>query len=181
MKNYFADYVTRLIDSGKKVSHEKISEALDRLLQDETRRERLKVPSDVNWKYVEWCYPPIIQSGGKYDLRPSASSNEQNLHAGTVVCAFGTRYKSYCSNVARTILINPEKVHYVIKKTKEDNYSFLVELQSYLFTLLVSGAACNEIYNKVVSYIRQKKPELVTHFVKNCGFGVLNQIILDWS
>jgi nucleosome binding factor SPN SPT16 subunit len=59
---------------------------------------------------TEWCYTPIIQSGGKYDLRPSAVSDESPLHDGTIVCSLGVRYKSYCSNISRTFLVNPEKV-----------------------------------------------------------------------
>lgn len=43
-------------------------------------------------------------------MKPSAQSNEHNLHGGTVIASFGVRYKSYCSNIGRTILINPEKV-----------------------------------------------------------------------
>lgn len=41
---------------------------------------------------VESCYIPIIQSGGKYDLKLSATNNSENLHFGTIVCALGARY-----------------------------------------------------------------------------------------
>lgn len=71
---------------------------------------------------ADWCYPPIIQSGGKYDLRVSAQSNGDNLHEGTIIASMGIRFKSYCSNIARTYLTNPEKVH--AKEAK--NHSALV-------------------------------------------------------
>lgn len=164
MKNYFVDHVTNLIDAGKKVTHEQLSESLEKTHADERRRERIKPPRDVNWKLVEWCYPPIIQSGGKYDLKPSAQSNSSSLHGGTIVCSFGVRYKSYCTNIARTILINPEK-------EKEENYQFLVNLQKYVMGLVKTNAICSQIFESALNYIESKKPSLKDHFVKNLGFG----------
>src|SRR4051812_36477851 len=59
---------------------------------------------------VDWCYTPIVQSGGVYDLKSSAVSNSDPLHAGTIIASLGVRYKSYCSNIGRTYLIDPNKV-----------------------------------------------------------------------
>jgi nucleosome binding factor SPN SPT16 subunit len=110
LTNYFVGMVTGVIDNGKKITHEQVTDQMEVMITDERKRSRLKAPEEMNWKLVEWCYPPIIQSGGKYDLKPSAQSDGSTLHAGTIVASFGIRYKSYCSNIGRTILINPEKV-----------------------------------------------------------------------
>ena len=59
---------------------------------------------------VEICYSPIIQSGGKYQLRFSTVSNEERLHFGTIICCLGVRYKSYCSNIVRTMFVEPTQV-----------------------------------------------------------------------
>lgn len=78
---------------------------------------------------LEFCYPPIIQSGGNYSLKFSATrylifliqfvlnvfviniiiffSDKNTLHFGVIICSLGIRYKSYCSNLIRTILVNP--------------------------------------------------------------------------
>ena len=56
------------------------------------------------------CYPPIVQSGGEYDLKPSASSTGSTLHFGTIVCSVGVRYRGYCANVARTFFVDPSAV-----------------------------------------------------------------------
>ena len=38
-------------------------------------------------------------------------SDKNMLHFGSIVCSLGTRYKSYCSNIVRTLMVNPtEKV-----------------------------------------------------------------------
>jgi len=45
-------------------------------------------------------------SGGKYDLRPSAQSNDDLLSFDTIILQLGVRYKNYCTNVGRTYFIN---------------------------------------------------------------------------
>lgn len=59
---------------------------------------------------LEICYSPIIQSGGQYMLKFSTVSSDERLHFGTIVCCLGLRYKSYCSNIVRTMFVEPTKV-----------------------------------------------------------------------
>jgi nucleosome binding factor SPN SPT16 subunit len=66
--------------------------------------------SKVDRSFAEWCYSPIIQSGGNYDLKSSAQSDDQRLKLGVILCSLGVRYKSYCSNIARTFMIDPHEV-----------------------------------------------------------------------
>lgn len=35
------------------------------------------------------------------------NSDDKPLHFGAIVCLLGARYKSYCSNIGRTLLVNP--------------------------------------------------------------------------
>lgn len=41
---------------------------------------------------VDVAYPPLFQSGGDYDLKLSASSNDKTMHYGVIVCAAGARW-----------------------------------------------------------------------------------------
>jgi nucleosome binding factor SPN SPT16 subunit len=66
--------------------------------------------ANVDFGSTDWIYTPIIQSGGKYDLKVSAESNQDNLKAGVILASFGIKYKDYCSNIARTFMIAPQKV-----------------------------------------------------------------------
>lgn len=34
-------------------------------------------------------------------------SDKNNLHFGAIVCSLGARYKSYCANIVRTLLVDP--------------------------------------------------------------------------
>lgn len=68
----------------------------------------------VDFQSVEFCYPPIIiskSSKSGYDLRYTVESSEDNIaHKGVFLVAFGIRYKSYCTNVGRTFIVDPNPV-----------------------------------------------------------------------
>lgn len=66
--------------------------------------------ANVDFNSTEWVHAPIVQSGGQYDLRVSAQSNDENLKPGVIIASLGVRYKSYCSSMGRTFLISPNKV-----------------------------------------------------------------------
>lgn len=92
-------------------------------------------------------------------------SNEKDLHGGTIICSLGVRYKSYCSNIGRTFLINP-------KKAQEKNYEFLLDVQRKVLESMKDGVKIKDVYNRAIDFIRNKKPELEKKFVKTLGFGV---------
>nr|GMD47101.1 FACT complex subunit SPT16-like [Ipomoea batatas] len=93
----------RVIDEEKKVTHSSLMGDTEKVILEPARiKVKLKAEN------VDICYPPIFQSGGEFDLKPSASSNDQNLYydsTSVIICAVGSRYNSYCSNVARTFLM----------------------------------------------------------------------------
>ena len=68
-----------------------------------------KYVTGVDTAQVDMCYPAIIQSGGKYSLKFSAVSDDNVLHFGVIICSLGARYKGYCSNIVRTLMVNPTK------------------------------------------------------------------------
>lgn len=75
-------------------------------------RPSLQMEADfqIDFTSTEWMIPPIIQSGGKYDLRLSAQSNQDPLKPGVILCTLGMRYKNYCSSMGRTFMIDPHAV-----------------------------------------------------------------------
>ncbi len=54
-------------DCLQKVKHSKLSEGLESALNDE------KYVSTNDSHFVEMCYPAIVQSGGNYNLKFSAT------------------------------------------------------------------------------------------------------------
>jgi len=71
--------------------------------------------TQVDWASTEFCYSPIIQSKSTqsgYDLRSTAeSSGDLIAHSGVFLIATGIRYRGYCANVGRTIIVAPTKVN----------------------------------------------------------------------
>ncbi|KAJ3025663.1 UNVERIFIED_CONTAM: FACT complex subunit spt16 [Siphonaria sp. JEL0065] len=165
LQNFFVDEFQAIVDNGKKVSHEALSLQTEDVLLNEKKRSKMRFTKEAQLDSAEWCYTPIIQSGGNYDLKPSAQSDKTPLHDGTIICSLGVRYKNYCSNISRTFFINPEKL-------KEKNYIFLYELQSHVLSLLKDGAICKDVYAQAAQYVESKRPDLVPHFVKNAGFAI---------
>jgi nucleosome binding factor SPN SPT16 subunit len=45
---FYTDYIIKVIDENKRVSHNKISESLEELIIDENKRARLRLPEDVS-------------------------------------------------------------------------------------------------------------------------------------
>ncbi|BES95500.1 FACT complex subunit (SPT16/CDC68) [Nesidiocoris tenuis] len=154
---YLKDQIMDIIDSDKKVKHSKLVEGIEAALSDK------KYIGNLDTSNLEMCYPPIIQSGGNYSLKFSATSDKNNLHFGAIVCTLGARYKSYCSNIARTFLVDPSD-------TVQENYNFLLDLEEELLRVLQPGTKLSQVYNVGIEFTKKKKPNLLSALTKNFGF-----------
>lgn len=115
MKEHVMPKILSVIDEEKNVSHSKLSEDFENALTNQLKKFKNKLPSTLNTDFVDICYPPIVQSGGVFSLKPSAISSDEHLESGVILCSLGARYKSYCSNIGRTFLIDPTKVLFLTK------------------------------------------------------------------
>lgn len=141
------------------MKHQKLAEGVENALADK------KYVSGVDTSQLDMCYPAIIQSGGNYALKFSVMSDKNYLHFGAVVCSLGARYKSYCSNISRTLLVNPtDKI--------QENYNFILNLEEELLKKLVPGVKLNEVYEGGMEFAKKEKPELVENMVKTFGFAM---------
>jgi len=104
MKKYVVPKLENIVMDEKKVPHSKLMDLTEKTILSPT-----KINVKLKAGNVDICYPPIFQSGGEYDLRPGALSNDDDLHydsGSLIVCAMGAKYSGYCSNVARTFFID---------------------------------------------------------------------------
>lgn len=60
------------------------------------------------------------------------SSDKNHMHFGAITCAMGIRFKSYCSNLVRTLMVDPTQ-------EVQENYNFLLQLQEELLKELRHG------------------------------------------
>ena len=167
MAEYFVEEMSEVLDEEKNVSHKQLSDRIDKKIDDKAffANVKAKLPPDFDAEQLEWVYGPTIQSGGKYDLKLSALSDDSNLHAGTIIAGLGLRYKNYCSIVARSYLVDPNK-------SQESNYKLLLSIHNTIITEAQEGVTVKDLYNKALGIIRTKKPEMEKHFLKNVGGGI---------
>ena len=177
LKNHLIPLIEDIIQEEKQVTHSKISLECEELLSSPEKIKEL-LPKGLHADEVDCCYAPIIMSGGKYDLRPSASSNSDKLKYDTIVVSLGARYHSYCSNISRTLFINASS-------EQEKAYRLLTKVHHVAIQACVPGAKVSDIYKAALAVIQSKDPEKESNFVKNCGFGVRHCCCpshgLDWS
>lgn len=156
---FFKERVMEIVDADDKVRHSKLAESVEKAIEEK------RYLSGVDPSTVEMCYPPIIQSGGNYSLKFSVVSDKNHMHFGAITCAMGIRYKSYCSNLVRTLMVDPTQ-------EMQDNYSFLLQVEENLLNELKHGVKLCDAYNAVMEFVKKEKPDLVSKLTKNLGFAM---------
>ncbi|PYI04288.1 SPT16-domain-containing protein [Aspergillus sclerotiicarbonarius CBS 121057] len=166
MSEYFVDEMSRLLDEEKQMSHKALSMRIDAKIDDAKFFNKLaKLPAEFDPQQIDWAYGPVIQSGGKYDLKLTAVSDNNNLLPGIIIAGFGIRYRTYSSLIARTYLVDPTK-------SQEANYAFLLNIREAIIKEVRDGTTAKDLYSKAISLVRTKKPELEAHFLKAVGAGI---------
>ncbi len=166
MATYFVEEMSEVLDAEKNITHKVLADKVDAKIDEPKFFAKLpKLPADFDTSQLDWAYGPVVQSGGKYDLRLTAQSNEYNLHAGIIISGFGLRYRTYCSILARTYLVDPNK-------SQESNYKLLLSIHEAVLHEIREGVAVKDVYSKGLSVLKSKKPELEKNFLKTIGGGI---------
>ncbi|KAG8363944.1 hypothetical protein BUALT_Bualt19G0075000 [Buddleja alternifolia] len=163
MKNFVVPKVEKVIDEEKKVTHASLMDETEKAILDP-----VKIGVKLKAENVDICYPPIFQSGGKFDLRPSASSNDEYLYydsSSVIICAIGSRYNSYCSNVARTYLIDSTAV-------QSRAYEVLLKAHEAAILAMKPGNKVSAVYEAAVAVVERDVPELLPNLTKTAGTGI---------
>ncbi|KAI9815718.1 MAG: FACT complex subunit spt16 [Pycnora praestabilis] len=166
MASFFVEEMSEILDAEKKMSHKALADKVDAKIDEPKFFKNLpKLSPDFDSQQLDWTYGPIVQSGGKYDLKLTAQPDNENLHAGIIISAFGLRYRTYCSIIARTYLVDPNK-------SQENNYKLLLSIHEAVLREIREGVVVKDIYNKALSVLKTKKPDLEKHFLKSVGAGI---------
>ncbi|CAA6668940.1 unnamed protein product [Spirodela intermedia] len=163
MKNFVVPKLEKIIDEEVKVSHSSLMDDTEK-----TILEPIKVKVKLKPENVDICYPPIFQSGGEFDLKPSATSNDENLYyesTSVIICALSSRYNSYCSNVARTFLIDGNPI-------QSKAYEVLLKAQDAAIASLKPGNKVSAAYQAAVSVVEKEAPEFMSNLTKSAGTGI---------
>lgn len=180
LKNVFVAEMEDVIDKDLKVSHANISSKvdtqpaylycrnefnLDLYLQVENvifdpSSIGIKLAADV----VESCFQPIIQSGGKYNIKASAQSNDENMRFDVIICSLGARYKSYCANISRTFMVDP------VPRISEA-YAVLSDVYDKCLEQMLSGSDIRSVVENAKTFLSKRDASLVPYLSKSLGFA----------
>ncbi|KAJ3572801.1 hypothetical protein NP233_g2845 [Leucocoprinus birnbaumii] len=177
LKHHVAPKLESILDKESKITHDMLSAQVEARLGSGEGKDA-KGPDMKVWSKGKnldktgslWSFvtPPIIisrSSKSGYDLRYTAEPTEDNIaHKGVLLVSVGLRYKSYCTSVGRTFIVDP-------KPEQETHYNLLLSLQAELLSFIKDGVVARDAYQHALSFIRQKNPNLEKNFVKNLGFG----------
>ena len=161
--------VEGIVNDETKVSHAKLSEEIEDQILDPAKNLGLK---DIESDDVDICYPPILQSGGEYELKMSAQSSDKKVHYGVICVSLGARHTQYCANIARTLMIDPSK-------QMEDVYAAALAAQEAALAALVDGAdlaaphdAAKAALENASGLSAETRVSLVAKLGKNVGTAI---------
>ncbi|CAM9636027.1 unnamed protein product [Scytosiphon promiscuus] len=160
LKYGFIQKMQEVIEDEVTTTHEKLAQEVQDIMEDPS-----KIKLNVSKDLVESCYFPIVQSGGQYQLKASAQSDERDLSYDIILCSMGARYKSYCANVSRSFFINPPK-------KVQNTYRTLLSLYHKCLDNLRPGEPVKGVVEKAHRYLRDKSPELEKCITKTLGFSL---------
>lgn len=160
MKHGIIKKLEEIIEEETEITHEAFASEIESILEDPS-----KIKLNVPGSDVQPCYYPIIQSGGKYDLKVSAQSTSDPLSHDIITVSLGARYKLYCSNVARTFLVDPPK-------KVSATYEILLEVQEACLEAMRPGNQLKSVHKAAVSFLQKAgRDDLVEKLPKNLGFA----------
>uniref|UniRef100_A0A915IGG8 FACT complex subunit n=1 Tax=Romanomermis culicivorax TaxID=13658 RepID=A0A915IGG8_ROMCU len=156
---YVKDRLINIVDSEQRVKHSTFAKEIE----DEFTKKAKKYVPNLDRSQLDVCYPPIVQSGGKYNFKFSATSDDSTLHFGAIVVSLGLRYWQYCSNIVRTMFVDPSE-------ELQNIYSLLLDIEQKAIETMKPGAKFSDVYEACMALVQSKKPELVETFTKTLGF-----------
>jgi len=164
------DEVEEIIDKEIKIKHSDISKKIEKVLLDKKQQyeQELMIKPD----FADLAYDPIIQSGGTYNLKPNAESDDEVLKYDTIMLSVGAKYMEYNTNVVRTLLID---------STEEEKkaYEHVYEAEKFLIKSLKPGLAIKDLYDSVFKFLSSKNSSYKDKLPNTFGFGVF-PTNLDW-
>lgn len=166
--SWTVDRVEAIVNDETKVSHAKVSEECEDQILDPAKMGLKDIEADD----VDICYPPIVQSGGEYELKMSAQSTDKKLHYGVIAVSLGARHTQYCANVGRTLMIDPSKA-------MENVYAAALAAQEAALAALVDGAdlaaphdAAKQALENASGLSDEVRAALVAKLGKNVGTAI---------
>ncbi|EDQ90302.1 uncharacterized protein MONBRDRAFT_24618, partial [Monosiga brevicollis MX1] len=149
-----------MIQDDERISNAQLAEDLERASLDGRVSSKLNLDGSLDAAML-----PIVQSGGRYNIKLNAQSDDKRLRAGVVLINMAYSYNNYCANVARTYLFDPSNEH-------ERTYKRLLEVRDEAIKAVRVGATLGQVYDAAINYLKQEDELLVDHLPRNIGCAI---------
>lgn len=143
--------LNKCIKNIKKFKNEK---QVLQFLKKETKKNKVKL-----------AFKPVVAIANNAAVTHHKPSNRK-LKQGFLILDFGVKYKSYCSDITRTIYIGK------IKKKEIFFYNLVLKTQLLAIKKLKVGMKCNDLYNTAANALGNYKK----YFIHRLGHGVGKRI-----
>jgi nucleosome binding factor SPN SPT16 subunit len=167
LRYFVKPQIENIISDELEETHESLADKAEEVLQGEGGMKKIKVKGVGDDDVVEPCYNPIIQSGGRYDHRANAISETTKVHTGdgSIIVRLGVMYNNWCSNIARTYLLNASPFHM-------EAYNLLTETALAARRALKPGEKLNSVWNAAQKCINARGPRFAPFFTRDCGTSI---------
>lgn len=129
-RNGLIDMLEDVIDQDTKITHADLSEKVESLID---HPKKIKAKYDPEEGMVEIAISPVIQSGGKWDVRFNAQSDKEPLKHDVIPITLGCRYNLYSTKICRTIFVDAgEKIKANYASVCKAYVEFELEAQEYI-------------------------------------------------
>lgn len=86
MKDFVVQKMETILDDDKKVKHSKLAGMVENIVRDPQ-----KIGVKLRAENCDLAFPPTFQSGGKYNMKLTAISDDEPLRADAMLFSLGTR------------------------------------------------------------------------------------------
>lgn len=159
-KKFVLPTIEKVIVREEMITHAELTQKTEEKILDPSR-----IGLNLKSEDVDIAYHPVFQSGGKFNLRPTAQSDNDLLSYGAtsvITCAVGARYAYYCSNLARTYLIDADD-------SQEQAYRVLLVAQEAAIGALKPGSPLSVAYAAASAVVRRVAPGLTASMSRTAG------------
>lgn len=155
--------IESIIDDGSSVNHHILAKETEDAIEKASSIEGF--PEDIEPDNLELSFPPLIQSGGIYNIAQGVPCDENNLNFDTIIVLLGVQYKNYNSVIGRTYMVDPSA-------DEEKNYKVLQQLRFIALKSMKPEATCGFVYDSVKKYLEENNPELLEYLPDVIGYGI---------
>eukprot|EP00667_Euglena_gracilis_P001723 EG_transcript_1723 len=171
-KKYTVAEIERVIDSSSEIAQSKLAQDTEAVIMEP--KKKFSTVGDEFAQSVDSSFVPVIQSGGNYDLNGlytcRAEVSGDLLSYDTIVVGLGSKFRQYCSGIARTLMVDapPDQCQC---------YGVLESTHKHLLQAIKPGVTFAEVYNAVLKHVEEKAvdgplAQLKAKLLPKLGYGV---------